>query len=48
VIYVQADLGDEPAIRLYQSLGVREDVLHFDIPVNAENVAETPAAPTRE
>jgi len=33
VIYVQADLVDEPAIRLYQSLGVREDVLHFDIPV---------------
>jgi aminoglycoside 3-N-acetyltransferase I len=33
VIYVQADLGDEPAIRLYQSLGTREDVLHFDIPV---------------
>ena len=33
VIYVQADLGDEPAIRLYQSLGIREDVLHFDIPV---------------
>jgi aminoglycoside 3-N-acetyltransferase I len=33
VIYVQADLVDEPAIRLYQSLGTREDVLHFDIPV---------------
>jgi aminoglycoside 3-N-acetyltransferase I len=33
VIYVQADHGDEPAIRLYESLGVREDVLHFDIPV---------------
>lgn len=33
VIYVQADLGDEPAVRLYESLGVREDVLHFDIPV---------------
>jgi|SRR4051812_3282466 aminoglycoside 3-N-acetyltransferase I len=32
-IYVQADHGDEPAIRLYESLGVREDVLHFDIPV---------------
>jgi aminoglycoside 3-N-acetyltransferase I len=35
VIYVQADLVDEPAIRLYQSLGTREDVLHFDIPVAA-------------
>src|SRR3954470_1561078 len=33
VIYVQADLGDEPAIALYTKLGVREDVLHFDIPV---------------
>jgi aminoglycoside 3-N-acetyltransferase I len=33
VIYVQADLGDEPAIALYSGLGVREDVLHFDIPV---------------
>lgn len=37
VIYVQADLGDEPAIRLYESLGVREDVLHFDIPVEARS-----------
>src|SRR5690606_16118737 len=33
VIYVQADLGDEPAIALYTQRGVREDVLHFDIPV---------------
>jgi len=33
VIYVQADYGDEPAIALYTKLGVREDVLHFDIPV---------------
>jgi aminoglycoside 3-N-acetyltransferase I len=33
VIYVQADHGDEPAIALYESLGVREDVMHFDIPV---------------
>lgn len=33
VIYVQADHGDEPAIALYTKLGVREDVLHFDIPV---------------
>jgi aminoglycoside 3-N-acetyltransferase I len=31
VIYVQADIGDEPAIALYTKLGVREDVLHFDI-----------------
>ena len=31
VIFVQADLGDLPAIALYTKLGVREDVLHFDI-----------------
>lgn len=31
VIYVQADLGDEAAIALYRSLGVKEDVHHFDI-----------------
>ncbi len=31
VIFVQADLGDAPAIALYTKLGVREDVLHFDI-----------------
>lgn len=33
VIYVQADPGDAPAIALYESLGTREDVHHFDIPV---------------
>jgi aminoglycoside 3-N-acetyltransferase I len=33
VIFVQADGGDEPAIALYSTLGAREDVLHFDIPV---------------
>jgi aminoglycoside 3-N-acetyltransferase I len=33
VIYVQADYGDEPAIALYEKLGVREDVMHFDIGV---------------
>lgn len=31
VIYVQADYGDEPAIALYTKLGVREDVMHFDV-----------------
>jgi len=31
VIFVQADHGDDPAIALYESLGEREDVLHFDI-----------------
>jgi aminoglycoside 3-N-acetyltransferase I len=33
VIFVQADLGDEAAIALYTKLGIREDVLHFDIPI---------------
>jgi aminoglycoside 3-N-acetyltransferase I len=33
VIFVQADRGDDAAIRLYESLGTREDVHHFDIPV---------------
>lgn len=31
VIFVQADDGDEPAVALYTKLGVREDVMHFDI-----------------
>lgn len=31
VIYVQADYGDDPAINLYTKLGIREDVMHFDI-----------------
>nr|WP_285892593.1 AAC(3)-I family aminoglycoside N-acetyltransferase [Microvirga terrae] len=33
VVYVQADYGDEPAIALYEKLGTREEVLHFDIAV---------------
>jgi aminoglycoside 3-N-acetyltransferase I len=41
VIFVQADIGveDEPAIALYTKLGKREDVLHFDIPVERRNDA---------
>lgn len=35
VIFVQADVGDDPAIQLYARLGRREDVLHFDIPVDS-------------
>jgi len=31
MIYVQADYGDEPAIAIYEKLGVREAVLHYDI-----------------
>lgn len=34
VIYVQADITDPPAIALYEKLGVREEVLHFDIGVD--------------
>jgi aminoglycoside 3-N-acetyltransferase I len=33
VMFVQADPIDPPAIALYESLGTREDVHHFDIPV---------------
>jgi aminoglycoside 3-N-acetyltransferase I len=36
VIYVQADLQDDPAIALYAKVGTREDVLHFDIPVEVK------------
>jgi aminoglycoside 3-N-acetyltransferase I len=31
VIFVQADLGDAPAIAFYSKVGRREDVVHFDI-----------------
>lgn len=31
VIYVQADYGDDPAVALYTKLGIREEVMHFDI-----------------
>jgi aminoglycoside 3-N-acetyltransferase I len=34
VIFVQADIGDDPAIELYTKLGDREDVFHFDIAVD--------------
>ena len=36
VIFVQAHVGDDPAIALYTTLGERAEVLHFDFPVNAE------------
>ena len=38
MIFVQADTGveDKAAIELYTKLGVREDVLHFDIAVDGE------------
>lgn len=31
VVFVQADYEDDPAVALYSKLGVREEVLHFDI-----------------
>ncbi len=34
VIFVQADKTDAAAIRLYESLGAKEDVYHFDIMVD--------------
>ncbi len=37
IIFVQADPGDIPAIKLYESLGTREDVHHFDIAVDSRN-----------
>lgn len=40
VIYVQADHGDDPAIALYDKLGTREEVLHFDIAVAPQPVRE--------
>ncbi|HEY8612415.1 MAG TPA: AAC(3)-I family aminoglycoside N-acetyltransferase, partial [Roseomonas sp.] len=36
VVYVQADYGDDPAIALYDKLGAREEVLHFDIRVEPQ------------
>ena len=37
VIYVQADVEDDPAIALYTKLGVSQEVLHFDISVAASD-----------
>jgi aminoglycoside 3-N-acetyltransferase I len=31
IIFVQADYGDDAAVALYTKLGIREDVMHFDI-----------------
>ena len=33
VVYVQADYGDAAAIALYDKLGIRKEVMHFDMPV---------------
>ena len=40
VIFVQADYGDDPAIALYEKLGVREDVMHFDIAVKDKGLRQ--------
>lgn len=37
IIFVQADLEDDPAIALYTKLGLREDVLHFDIAIESSD-----------
>jgi aminoglycoside 3-N-acetyltransferase I len=36
-MFVQADVDDAPAMALYTKLGIREDVLHFDITVSDGN-----------
>lgn len=38
VIFVQADLTDAPAVALYESLGTKETVHHFDIDVPGERM----------
>ena len=40
MVFVQADRGDDPAIALYSRLGVREDVLHFDIEPRPRGAAD--------
>lgn len=39
VVFVQADQGDDPAILLYEKLGKREEVLHFDIQIPKQSPA---------
>ena len=41
VIFVQPDYGDDAAIALYEKLGVREDVMHFDIAVKIQRRARS-------
>ena len=36
VVFVQADPPDEPAVALYDKLGTREEVFHFDISVDGD------------
>ncbi len=39
-IFVQADTGpeDEAAVALYSRVGIKENVLHFDIPVHGQTI----------
>lgn len=46
VVFVQADYGDDPAIALYEKLGRREEVLHFDIEI--EPLPRQPRSPARD
>ncbi|HYN13807.1 MAG TPA: AAC(3)-I family aminoglycoside N-acetyltransferase [Burkholderiales bacterium] len=47
VIFVQADMGDAPAIALYSKLGIREEVLHFDIAMEGGKRAASEAPSQR-
>ena len=38
VIFIQADHGDDAAIALYNKIGRREDVMHFDIATNRSSI----------
>lgn len=46
VVFVQADIEDEPAVALYTKLGVREEVLHFDIMADDSAVSSRPPLPS--
>lgn len=43
VIFVQADPPDAPAVALYDKLGAREEVLHFDIEVTSQRRRPRPS-----
>lgn len=45
VIFVQADPPDAPAVALYSKLGLREEVLHFDIAVEQSPSLPSTATP---
>lgn len=42
VVYVQADYEDDAAVALYSGLGRREDVMHFDLDVDASDAPDAP------